>query len=184
MPSDHHTPIAASAAANSTTINAPLSELDAAISAVPRLEFAILRDQKTTGTNGGTFTAGAWQTRTLNTEHLDTGGIVSLVANQFTLQAGEYLIRASAEANNVANHQLRLRNITDATTDLVGHTCLASGTLATAALLIGYINISAQKTFELQHYCAVTNADDGFGQALTVTTEIYATVEITQLIGY
>ena len=172
MPSDHHTPIAASAAANSTTINAPLSELDAAISAVPRLEFAILRDQKTTGTNGGTFTAG------------DTGGIVSLVANQFTLQAGEYLIRASAEANNVANHQLRLRNITDATTDLVGHTCLASGTLATAALLIGYINISAQKTFELQHYCAVTNADDGFGQALTVTTEIYATVEITQLIGY
>lgn len=184
MPTDHHTPIAASAAANSATINAPLSELDAAISAVPRLEFAILRDQKTAGTNGGTFTQDAWQTRTLNTEHLDTGGIVSLSANQFTLQAGKYLIRASAPAFGVTNHQLRLQNMTDTTTDLVGQTGESDTDVQTTAHLVGYLDISAQKTFELQHYCLTTKAGDGFGQAMGITTELYATVEITQLIGY
>src|SRR5687768_2319629 len=77
-----------------------------------------LVDEKAANTAGGTFTTGAWRTRTLNTEKLDE--ITStLASNQFTLPAGTYNIVASAPAFFVSRHQTRLRNITDGTTTLV-----------------------------------------------------------------
>ena len=78
--------------------------------------YAVIADQKTSGTDGGTFTSGAWRTRDLNTEVTDVDNIVSISSNQFTLQAGTYLIKARATAYDCDRHQLRLRNITDGTT--------------------------------------------------------------------
>lgn len=49
---------------------------------------AVIQDQKSSGTDGGTFTSGAWRTRTLNTTVLNTiGAGFSLSSNQFTLAA-------------------------------------------------------------------------------------------------
>ena len=59
----------------------------------PRI--AYLKDVKAANTAGGTFTSGAFQTRTLNTVEGDAS-IVSLAANQFTLQAGTYHIEGVA----------------------------------------------------------------------------------------
>lgn len=48
------------------------------------------------GTHGGTFTAGAWRTRDLNTVLTNTISGASLSNNQITLPAGKYYVEASA----------------------------------------------------------------------------------------
>lgn len=45
----------------------------------------IIEDQKTSGTNGGTATSGARETRTLNTLVYNAGSLASLASNDFTL---------------------------------------------------------------------------------------------------
>ena len=79
-----------------------------------------IQDQKTSGTQGGTFTAGAWQTRVLNTELTSTIAEASLSANQITLPAGDYYLEAAAPAFRVDMHVVRIQNITDASTILSG----------------------------------------------------------------
>lgn len=129
----------------------------------------------------GTFTSGAWQTRPLNVEEIDTGGHCTLAANQFTLDAGTYQIYARAQAYQVNQHNTRLYNITDAAVELYG-TSEVSGTAVTVqqdSVIVGQFTIAAQKTFEFQHYCASTNATNGFGSSgatASGTDEVYATV--------
>jgi hypothetical protein len=142
-----------------------------------------LQDQKAQNTAGGTFTAGAWQTRVLNTEVSDVGGLCSLASNQFTLAAGTYTIHASAPAYLVnARHQLRLQNVTDTTTLLVGNSnyapTITANVVQTNALLRGIFTIAAGKALELQHQCQATEAADGFGVPSNFTTEVYAVVEL------
>ena len=97
------------ASANHTSTNAEL-EFNAGGKFA---SYAIIGDQKSAGTEGGTFTSGAWQTRDLNTEISDPDGIISISSNQFTLAAGTYLVNASAPAHKVNGHQIRLYNTTD-----------------------------------------------------------------------
>ena len=142
---------------------------------------ARLTDEKASGTNGGTFTAGAWQTRDINTE-TDPDAIVTISANQFTLGAGTYHIAASAGAAAVNAHQMRIYNITDSTVDLLGMSAfigsLVNGT--TYSHCDGDITIVGTKTFELQHRCNTTNAN-GFGVAATLgNNEVYSQILITK----
>lgn len=143
----------------------------------------ILEDQKTTGTAGGTFTSGAWRTRTLNTEVADTGGNCSLSANQFTLDAGTYEIEASAPAFFVFRHQIRLQNVTDGTTTLVGTSECTDNTVAndqSRSFIWGRFTIASSKAFEIQHQCQNTLATNGLGLAVgtgfTVANELYTQV--------
>ncbi len=143
--------------------------------------YAYLRDEKAANTEGGGFTSGAWQTRTLNTEVADPDEIVSLAANQFTLQAGNYWIEARAPAFAVGVHKLKLRNITDATDDAIGDNVRndATDNQGGIAHLAGRITPTAAKVYELQHRCGTTKATNGFG-ALTnfAVIEVYAEVFI------
>lgn len=147
-------------------------------------EFIILRDEKAQNTAGGTFTSGAWQTRTLNTESTDTGGNCSLASNQFTLDAGTYVIDAQAPASEVGPHQTRLQNITDGTTTITGTTALANSAASYShapSTLQGVFTIASSKAFELQHRCTSTKATSGFGLAANLTTEVYATVKLMKI---
>lgn len=149
--------------------------------------YILLRDEKAAGTSGGTFTSGAWQTRTLNTEVVDTGGHCTLTSNQFTLASGTYRIRASAPAYNVLRHQTRLRNITDGSTTLVGSSEYA-GTENTGQSVFpttnrshvsGRFTITASKAFEIQHRCEQTRNTFGFGvEANFGEVEVYTIVEL------
>ena len=147
--------------------------------------YARLEDQKSSGTHGGGAAATSWNTRTLNTEAEDAGGIVTLAANQFTLAAGTYHIRAEAQAMAVAGHQLRLRNITDSSTPILGASQYADGASVhnSLATLSGNLTIAASKVFELQHWTGSANAGDGLGVASSATgaNEVYARVEIWRL---
>ena len=142
----------------------------------------ILQDQKSSGTNGGTFTNGDWRTRDLNTEVADTHNICTLSSNQFTLGAGTYRIEAYAMVyGNVDRHRLRIRNITDSTDAILGYNAYITTTNTNKAVLVGQITIAATKTFELQHRSTNTVSTNGFGIATSLGTEIYAEVEIKRL---
>lgn len=130
-------------------------------------DYIEIRDEKAAGTDGGTFTLGAWRTRTLTTEHADVGGHASLSSNQITLAAGTYLAEIHCPARAVAFHQARLYNITDAATTLVG-TSQESGTgsgQTAFSIITGRFTIAAQKVFEVQHRSSETGTTTGFGSA-------------------
>lgn len=145
-------------------------------------DVAILKDVKAANTPAGTFTNGAWRTRTLNTTE-NGQGWVSLSSDQFTLDPGYYFIKAIAPAAATDRHKLKIRNITDSTDDIIGDSAQSpTGGSQTLAYLSGVISISASKTFELQHQAQTTRASDGFGiESNFGVSEVYAIVEITRL---
>lgn len=145
-----------------------------------------VRDEKASGAAGGTFTSGAWQTRTLNTAKTNQISGASLASNQFTLPAGDYYIEATAPCKRGNENQLRLRNITDGTTQLVGANTNANSDDTSRghslATLSGRFSLAAAKTFELQHRCALTRSADGFGEANSFgEAEVYAEVRVWSL---
>lgn len=149
--------------------------------------YVCIQDRKSQNTAGGTFTAGDWRTRTLNTEAADTGNHASVASNQISLAAGTYRVRASAPALAVLQNQARIYNITDSAVlqdtsgnDLVGSTQYAGVNTyitQTESIIVGRFTIAGTKTLELQHKSAATKADNGFGVAANLATEIYAVVE-------
>jgi hypothetical protein len=138
--------------------------------------YAIIADQKTQNTAGGTFTLGAWRTRDLNTEVADPDGIVSISSNQFTLGAGSYLIRWVTITYNVYQNQSRVYNITDASVE--GFSQSNYGIYGNFPWGTIRMTIAGSKTFEIQHYSLYTIATDGFGKPANIGTEQYTTVEI------
>mgnify|MGYP005989991505 CR=1 FL=1 len=148
------------------------------------ISIAILVDQKSDGTNGGTFTAGAWRTRDLNTEVSDPDGIVSISSNQFTLAAGTYLIEYSAPAYDTNAHQTKLYDITGSA-DLNFGTCEHSGSGdATISRSFGKFihTITSANVYEIRHYAETTRSDAGFGLAsASSNVEVFTMVTITKL---
>jgi len=127
--------------------------------------YAVIADQKSGSTDGGAFNNGEWRTRDLNTEISDADNIVSISTNQFTLQAGSYLIEATAPACQTGGHQCRLYNVTDAATVQIGSAefARAGAHSQTVSFVSARVTISGAKAFEIQHRCATSRASYGFG---------------------
>jgi hypothetical protein len=153
-------------------------------SAQGKFESALLhvRDEKSANTGGGTFTSGAFQTRTLNTSVTNEISGASLSSNQITLPSGTYYIEASAPAFAVTRHKAKLRNTTDSSDTLIGTSEITynlDSTVSTCSFVTGRFTIAAQKTFELQHRCENTKATDGFGIENNFSVvEVFADVQI------
>lgn len=151
---------------------------------VYRPRTAYIKDTKSSGTAGGTFTSGSYQTRDLNTISGDES-FVSVSSNQFTLDPGTYQIEASAPASVVTEHRIKLRNTTDSTDEILGTNEYTDTdeAMATRSHLSGEISISSQKTFEIQHRCSATRATQGFGWPLSYgEDEVYTQVKITKIL--
>ena len=146
---------------------------------------AIIADVKDSATYGGGFTAGAWRTRDLNTELDDPSNIVTIASNQFTLQAGTYLVEWSAPAYKVDRHSSRLQNITDSTTEVLGTTEYSNDIDGVISRSMGasILTITGAKAFEIQHYGAVTRASYGFGLNSNVSNinSVYTLVKIHKI---
>lgn len=136
-----------------------------------------------TNSNGGTLTGGTYNTRPLNTTAGDTS-IVSLSSNQFTLQAGTYHLEGWAVARNVDNNNVRIRNITDSTTAIIGLSTTAAALAVNAgvpSLLAGSFTIAGAKVFELQHYVETTASGAGAGAgANSGDNNIFALVKVVK----
>ena len=141
---------------------------------------ALLQDQKSAGTHGGTPpSVGSYFERDLNTEVFDTGNFVSLSNNNFTLTAGTYLIQASIPAHRTNSSKCLLYNVTDGTTLAYSQVVY----IRDAAVQGGHINlicrftIGGTKAFDIRQ--RVGNADgEGLGNASGFDTEIYTQVLI------
>lgn len=144
---------------------------------------AILKDVKASGVAGGTFTSGAWQTRTINTQE-GGGSFCSISSNQVTLNAGTYLIKAYSPAYAADFHKCKLYNITDAADEIIGTSEYANsgGGVQNASTLSGEITITSTKVFELQARSSRTEATLGFGRPASFgVDEVYSQIIIEKL---
>lgn len=150
-------------------------------------QIVILKDEQPSGTASGTFTAGSWQTRVLNTVvNPNSVSWISLSSNQFTLQPGKYKIKARAPGLKVGGHAAKIRNITDSTDALIGNgtysSTIAGSQSPTDSFVDGFITINSSKTFELQHRCTDTFAANGLGWTNGFgVNEVFAEIEIEKI---
>lgn len=141
------------------------------------LSYVVLEDRKASGTAGGTLTGGAWQTRVLNTEAIDTDNLCTLAANQFTLEPGTWKIFGYATTGSVSRHQARLRNITTTTTALISTSMQGATSITSLSSFAGLVIFATAQTFELQHRSSITVATNGLGFPVTFDEdELYAIV--------
>jgi len=145
-----------------------------------------VQDQKTAGTDGGTFTSGAWRTRDLNTEVKTSLFGASLSSNQITLLAGVYKISGNTPAYSVSDSKNRLYNITDNSLIFEG----GGGKSHTSNVYTsnnipfkGDCSFESTSIIELQHQCASTKTSNGFGTAMTFTVdhETYSDITIEKI---
>ncbi len=148
-----------------------------------RRAYVKLVDSKATTTDGGTFTQGAWQKRTV-TEETDTGTNCSVTASVFVLAAGTYESRISCPAKHVELHQSRLRNTTGGTTILVGTSerCGVAAGITNRSFIVGRFTIAGAQDLEIQHKCSATKNVVGFGEASdSGEVEIYTIAEFWKI---
>jgi hypothetical protein len=155
-------------------------------------KIAYIRDVKTAGTNGGTFTGGSYQIRDLN-ELIDDAGIVtSLTGNIISLPAGTYDIEFSAPTYSGVNaqlqqHKAKFQSTTNSAVNIIGSSeyneRIGSGSVChIRSVGIGRLVLAAPDTFQLQHRCTTTMASTGFGVASGFTdVEVYSIVKITKV---
>lgn len=162
-------------------------------------KFALIADQETPGTSGQTpIVVGAWNTRNLNTVVFSTtpAPFTTLnVGNTITMPAGNYYIRATAPAQGVTAHRLRIFNVTAGTTIAEGMsvtgdvngTTVAKTTTVSLATVIAYVSFSVATDIRIDHFVNNFNttinggAQTGFEFGYPVSTtanETYTTVEI------
>lgn len=126
-------------------------------------DYAIYSEIQPDGTNGGIFPSGLWITRTLNQTSAQFGSAISRAGNVITIDSvGTYYIEASAPTgtNIAAPHKMRLRNITDGVTALLG----SSSVFGTPSTIRGRVQVSSVPvSFEIQHYSNNSLAGNSFG---------------------
>ncbi len=145
----------------------------------------VVEDQKSSTSDGGTFTSGAMRTRDLNTIVTDTHGIASVSSNQVTLPAGTYEGSFRAPGAFCNDHQAYLYNATDTAyvTGALGSKAFASrvgGVHNLDSVCLAFrFTIASSKAFELHHECAVTQSTNGFGEgssALNGDNAVYTSI--------
>lgn len=144
-------------------------------------EIAIFNETQTSGTNGGTFTSGAWVQRVLNTT-VQSQAWASLSSNQVTLSAGTYLIEATCPGVEVGSHKAKLKNVSGSSDAIIGESAFAGTGAGTNSVILGIISPGSSIIYELQHQCQTTVSGGGLGLASGFgVDEIYCQLKITKL---
>ncbi len=127
--------------------------------------YALIGDQKATNGTGGSTSTGTFNVRDINTEFADADGIVSISSNQFTLQAGTYLLKASAPAYKAQRHQIIIWNVTDSSVAVVGTSEYNDNStgIQTRSFATGRVTIGSAKAFEIRHRVYIATSTYGFG---------------------
>lgn len=145
-----------------------------------------IQEQKSSGTDAGTFASGAYRTRALNTEEKNTiaGASLDSSSNRITLPAGKYYVKAWGTAFMVNSHAMRIYNITDSSVIITGSSSSAreSDNVNNISVCAGVFTLALSKVIELQHRCQTTRINEGFGTDVgsvwTVPNELYSEIEI------
>jgi hypothetical protein len=132
------------------------------------------------GTEGGTLTAGAWETRKLNTKPSDTVG-ATLAADVITLPKGTYHVRGSVPFFRCNKAIARLYDVTNGAVLLYGSNVFADSDTAgssDSSDLYGQITLAAATQIRLESRIETTKTSQGGGVAFNVgDVEHYSRLE-------
>jgi hypothetical protein len=143
-----------------------------------------VREEQTSGTNGGSTVATTWTARVLNTVKTNEITSASLSSNQITLPAGTYEVWATAPFHKPNACKMRLRDTTGAATLIAGSSIYAdaSDNSPCEPKVVGRFTLGAASVLELQYYAGAVKATDGLGIAVTSgEVEVYAEVMIREV---
>jgi len=123
-------------------------------------------------TNGGTFTGGAWRTRPINTEDVDSGGNMSISSNQITLDAGTYKCHITCPCYLSRQSKARLYDTTGTADLLIGTSIYPFDGFQGESVISGRFTIAVQSVLEVQHW-AVANGNFGLESYADGKIEVY-----------
>jgi len=142
-----------------------------------------VRDQKTSGTEGGTSISGT-QVRTLNTVVSNGISGASLSSNQITLPAGTYDIFASVPAMSAPRHKAWLRT-SGGSLIVAGSSegTAGSTSVVTRSLIKGRFTLAVATVLEIAHYTSAALASTGLGYAggAAGIPEVYTDITIRKV---
>lgn len=143
--------------------------------------------RQSNNTDGGTATAGSYQTYPLNTEVQNdlSGEGAALSSNEITLPAGTYDFYAQVSFYQTGKSRIRLYNQSDgAAVTGQGKTTINATTVVadiSEASCFGRFTIATTKTFRLQYRVATTSNSDGLGDSANFSeNEDYGFIFITR----
>ncbi len=143
-------------------------------------KIAYLRDEKPSGTTGGSCNATGWQQRDLNRLGGDTD-FISLADSRFTLTPGKYFIEVQVPGYMVGYHQAKLVLENNGSDVLFGTSMAAhpSYGITNHSTIQGEITVNQNSTFSIQHRCGSAKPNLGFGLPVSFgTIEIYTQMKI------
>jgi len=141
--------------------------------------FARIVDKKAKTVAGGNSIAGT-QNRDLNTIQYDADNIVTLVDNDFTLQAGTYVINYSAPANKVEAHNVSLYDYTDSQYVNTGTVNYTLDNASNTSYGNYSVTLTEPHTYAVTHTTEVAKTN-GLGNLNPVNDGIFATVDIQKV---
>lgn len=152
---------------------------------VPNL-VAIFRDEKTSGTAGGSSAATTWNARDLNTELYDPGSIVSIASNQFTPIAGDYEILVFTpfigNLSAATFGRCRLYNVTGAASVEEGMSTSALTNGPATAVLQCKFTANGSDAYRVDTYTSLARATAGLGAAVSDgSAEVYTSVYLRKV---
>ena len=173
------TRLAKGTAAQVLTMNAGATAPEwQSVSTPGRAPNAVLEDQKSAGTNGGSFNPSTWVKRTLNTEVYDPDGLISVASSEFTPTVNGW-VEWSAPAREVYAHKTRLYNVTGAAVVGYGSSEWSEANAGKGfhTRSFGGAPVSAGTTYRIEHYAQTARSTDGLGNALGIGTEVYTRLQ-------
>lgn len=146
---------------------------------VSDVDLVVVAEQQNNGVASASITSGAWRTRVINTELVDTGGIASVNAgnNRTTLPRGRYTVEAIAPSGaNLTAHRCRVRDITNGVTLALGAGANNTGT----TVAFGAFELTGSADIELQHWVNTTGS--GGIAVSTGDVEIYSIMKFQRFV--
>lgn len=135
------------------------------------------RDEKASGTVGGTGSTGSYQTRALNVLAVNHLG-ASLTSNEVSLPPGSYECFARVPGFRVGLHKARLYDVTGAAVLLVGsvaYNLAASASAMTDSVVQGRFTLAISSAVRLEHRITTTTSTSDLGAAAAFgDVEIYS----------
>lgn len=131
---------------------------------------AVLEDQQSTGTEGGSSVSGSWVHRTLETEVYDPDSIVTLSGSQFTIGPGNFFIYFESQSYQSGRNQNRLYNVTDTAAVKYGNNAYGSGGEGVTNVSWGWGRVtisSGTKTYRVEHRVESSMSTYGWGVAFS-----------------
>lgn len=147
--------------------------------------FLHIQDEKSSGSNGGGVTSGAFRKRVLNTVKTNEISGASVSSDVVSLPAGTYFADWSAPAFFVDQHYTRLQDTSNTVTLVLGSAefsdNVGGGHTVSRSMGSGRFTLTGTTNIELQHRVGVSQASNGFGVASGVQTNVYSILKIWRI---